>query len=272
MHRRSTRGSAPPPSAAPAIGIRLAIRLAVSLAVAASLPGCRQAAAAPHAPATAKPQSAPAKTGPTAKPITWSFEDVSVGALPAGWKVEETNPRGPRADWRVTKAPHAPSGERVLTLANAQGHTGSTFNLCWTAQPSLQDGELAVQFRANAGREDQGGGIAWRIQDKDNYYVARFNPLEDNFRLYSVKAGHRRMLATATVKLAPNAWHTMKIVQRGAHYEASLDGKRWLEGHSDLFPMAGGVGLWTKADAATSFDDLSVRPAARPSEGQVRTK
>ncbi len=247
-------------SFAPAAGLALALSLGTALGVA----GCRQAEAAPHGASV----QAGALSAAKGHAVRWDFEDVAVGTLPAGWKVEETNPRGAHADWRVTQQEGAPSGRRALTLTDAKGHSGSTFNLCWTDEVSFQDGTIEVHFRAGTGREDQGGGLAWRVQDKDDYYVARFNPLEDNFRLYTVQGGRRRMLKTATVKLAAGAWHAMKIVQRGAHFEAYLDGTRWLEGEDTRFPKAGGVGLWTKADAATSFDDLVVTPAtpAKPAK------
>ena len=100
----------------------------------------------------------------------------------------------------------------------------------------------------------------WRVRDNKNYYVARFNPLEDNFRLYTVHNGARRMLANARVKLPAGRWITMKIIQQGTRFEAYLNGRKLLTGTSDLFTKPGGVGVWTKADAVTSFDNFSVKP------------
>jgi len=97
------------------------------------------------------------------------------------------------------------------------------------------------------------------VQDKDNYYIARFNPLEDNFRIYYVRNGARKTLAGVKIALPAGKWHTLRIVQYGNRFEGYLNGKKLLDGTNDLFTKPGGVGLWTKADAVTSFDDFSVR-------------
>ena len=131
------------------------------------------------------------------------------------------------------------------------------FNLCYTKDVHFRDGDITVAFRANAGRIDQGGGVMWRVQDNDNYYVARFNPLEDNFRFYIVHDGIRSELASADVKLS-SGWHTMKIEQKGDTFEGYIDGKQYLEHKDAHLKKAGGVGVWTKADAQTSFDDLKI--------------
>ena len=196
----------------------------------------------------------------TASSASLNFDTVPVGKLPAGWKVEATNQKGPLATWQVIKDTTAPSGDRVLALTSPNHTFGGTFNLYWTGRVSFLDGEIQVRFKAVTGKGDQGGGIMWRVQDKDNYYIARFNPLEDNFRLYSVHHGHRKMLADAKIALPAGKWHNMKIVQRGNRFEGYLNGKKLLEGTDNLFTKAGGVGLWTKADAVTSFDEFSVRP------------
>ena len=191
---------------------------------------------------------------------SWDFDDVPAGELPAGWKVEATNPKGPMATWQVIKDPTAPSGGHVLAMTSPNHTFGGTFNICWTDTASFLDGEIEVRFKAVTGEEDQGGGVIWRVQDKENYYIARFNPLENNFRIYYVLDGARKTLADVRIKLPAGKWHTLKIVQRGNRYEGYLNGKKLLEGTDDLFTRAGGVGLWTKADAVTSFDDFTVRP------------
>ena len=102
----------------------------------------------------------------------------------------------------------------------------------------------------------------WRVQDRDNYYVARFNPLEDNFRFYSVKNGIREEVASANIAL-DNGWHEMKIIQYNAHFEGYLDGKKLLESDNKDCTKSGGTGLWTKADAATVFDDFKVNTVTK---------
>ncbi len=186
------------------------------------------------------------------------FENVPLGTIPDGWKIEATRQRGPLATWEVIEDDKAPSGQKVLALTRVNHDSGSTFNLCWTNKVEFLNGEISVRFKPVTGRIDQGGGIMWRVQDRNNYYVARFNPLEDNFRIYFVANGHRMMINSARVRLSSDRYHTMKIVQHDDTYECYLDGKRYLHGTDERFKSKGGVGLWTKADAATRFDDFKV--------------
>ncbi len=191
---------------------------------------------------------------------SWNFEGTTDGDLPDGWVVEATNQKGDPAQWKVIQDATAPSGEMVLALVSPPKKVGSNFNICWTESVIFQDGELEVDFKALKGRIDQGGGLMWRVKDKDNYYIARFNPLEDNFRIYYVHDGSRRKIGDAHIALPAGKWHTMKIIQKGNKFEGYINGKKLVEGTNDLFSEAGGIGLWTKADAVTSFDDLEVKP------------
>ena len=152
--------------------------------------------------------------------------------------------------WEITQEPQ----QKILSMI--QRSKGS-FNLCYTKEITFLDGTLLVRFRANTGRIDQGGGLMWRVQDNDNYYVARFNPLEDNFRFYIVHDGWRTEIASADVHL-DKGWHTMKITQKGTQFTGYLDGKKYLDASDTRLQKAGGVGVWTKADARTSFDDLTI--------------
>ena len=190
--------------------------------------------------------------------VDYDFEKTKTGGLPEGWKADATHPSKKPGNWQVVEDTVVPSGHKVLSLTNVGENRGSTFNLCYTKEIPFTNGEIAVKFKANTGRIDEGGGIMWRVQDGDNYYVARFNPLEDNFRFYSVKNGVRRQIASADVKLS-KGWHEMKIIQKENRFEGYLDGKKLLEATDDTFTKSGGVGLWTKADAATSFDDFHVK-------------
>ena len=153
----------------------------------------------------------------------------------------------------------APSGQKVLALTSPNHDFGGAYNLCWRDDIRFKNGTLEVTVRANTGDEDQGGGPIWRVQDKNNYYIARYNPLENNFRLYKVKDGVRKMLASAPrLEIKNSEWFTIRIVHNGSQIEGWLNGEKLLEVSDATLTRAGGVGLWTKADAATSFDDFSV--------------
>jgi hypothetical protein len=122
-----------------------------------------------------------------------------------------------------------------------------------------KDLEITVWVKANSGKEDQGGGPIWRVKDANNYYIARWNPLENNLRVYYVKGGKRKQLASADVNVDPKAWHRISIKHKSNKIEARLDEKTLLEIVDETFPQVGMVGLWTKADAATAFDTFEVK-------------
>ncbi len=90
--------------------------------------------------------------------------------------------------------------------------------------------------------------------------------LEGNVRVYFVKDGKRKQLASADVETETGRWYTVRVTMTGERIACFLDGKKLLEAEDATFPDAGQAGLWTKADAVTSFDDLEVRsipPAGR---------
>ena len=155
--------------------------------------------------------------------------------------------------WAVEEMAGAPTGKKVLV----QRATKNQFNVIAAPGGPYGDVEVSMKFKPIAGREDASGGIVFRFTD-GKYYVVRANALEDNFRLYSYDRG-RRELATATVKApALGQWHTVRLVAVGDHMQAWLDGKLYLD-HRDSRFKSGRVGLWTKADSVTAFDDLRVR-------------
>lgn len=192
------------------------------------------------------------------QPLTWSFEDVADGKLPSGFAADATRRVGPLASWEVTASRGCPSGKQALCLTYPNHKQYDSFNLCWTRELSFGDGTLAVSLCARSGEEDQGGGLIWRAQSPDDYYIARLNPLESNLRLYKVIGGNREMLADAKVTADLHQWVRMQITMRGTHMTVAIDGKVLLQADDQALPKAGGVGVWTKADAATDFDDLTV--------------
>ena len=197
--------------------------------------------------------------GNSSESLLWDFENTSTGRIPAGWKVAATNLKGEIATWEVISDFVDGGKSKALGMTKANDDSGGTFNLCWTSSIQFKDGEIEVGFKAVRGFVDQGGGPLWRGQDKNNYYIARANPLENNFRVYYVKNGKRKQLDSASVEVPPLQWHTIKIVHKENHIEGYLNGSKYLDCKDDTFQDAGGVGLWTKADAVTYFDDFKVK-------------
>jgi hypothetical protein len=180
-----------------------------------------------------------------------------VGKVPAGWKAEKTG-KGDGSVWKVVADDTAPSKSGYALAQTAEGPS-SLFNLCVADAGSYKDVDLSVAFKAMAGKRDQGGGLVWRYQDADNYYIARMNPLEDNFRVYKVVNGKRSAeFQDAEAKVPAREWHTLKVTMEGDHIQCFLDGKKYLDVKDASIQKPGKVGLWTKADAQTYFDDFKV--------------
>ena len=185
------------------------------------------------------------------------FSKDDVGKLPAGWKAEKTG-KGDGSVWKIVADDTAPS-KTGYVLAQTAESPNSLFNLCVASDTSYADLTVSVAFKAMHGKNDQGGGIVWRYQDANNYYIARMNPLEDNYRVYKVVASKRIQLQTKEeLKVPAGEWHTLKIEQEGDQIKCYLDGRKELDIKDDTFQKAGKIGLWTKADAQTRFDDLKV--------------
>lgn len=189
---------------------------------------------------------------------TWDFEDTAAGQIPNGWKIDSTNPKGPLATWQIIEIASAPSGKKVFGMTSPNHGSKDTFNICWNQAVSMDNVVIEVSFRAESGVIDQGGGLIWRTRDRNNYYIARYNPLEENFRIYRVKDGLRTRIAGARIKLPAGVWHEMKITHFAAQIEGYLNGRKLLEVTDRTFSSPGGIGLWTKADAVTLFDDLAI--------------
>lgn len=182
--------------------------------------------------------------GAAATKKVWDFADGEVSKLPQGFKTEV-------GSWAV-----ASDGDNQV-LAQSAKNPNSVFNLVFVAGTNYQDVDLSVRLKAVEGNDDQGGGLVWRGRDKGNYYLARYNPLEDNYRLYKVEKGKRIMFKNADIKAQPG-WHTLRVTMKGEHIECFYDGKKYLEVDDRTFPDAGMIGLWSKADAQSYFDDLTL--------------
>src|SRR6266508_2905910 len=179
-----------------------------------------------------------------------NFDNAPAGQAPTGWTATQTG--GGNAKWTIEKDDTAPSKPNVLKQSGV-----ATYPVCFKNDTNLKDGFLEVKFKSISGKEDQAGGVVWRLKDANNYYVARANALEDNVTIYDTVNGRRTERKRANMKVAPNRWHTFRVDFQGTHFTVTLDGKKALEWDDGTFKDAGKVGVWTKADSVTVFDDFS---------------
>src|ERR1700722_6234297 len=187
-----------------------------------------------------------------------SFETDAIGTPPQGWTVTLTGRGNPK--WTVEQDQTAPSKLKVLKQSGQ-----ATFPLLLRDGSRLKDGFIEVKFKAIAGSEDRAAGIVWRARDANNYYVVRANALEDNVVLYKTVKGVRSSLDIVGRKggygvnlaVPSSTWHTLRIDFKGSRFSVSFNGKQLFEVDDSTFTDAGKVGLWTKADSVTLFDEVT---------------
>src|SRR5437667_5077010 len=132
------------------------------------------------------------------------FDDMKTGAPPPGWTATQTG--SGTAKWTVEKDNSAPSRPNVLKQSGQ-----ATFPVCFKNNTSIKDGFVEVKFKPITGKEDQAGGVIWRLQDANNYYIARANPLENNVTIYHTIKGKRTEKKRANMKVASGQWHTCRV-------------------------------------------------------------
>ncbi len=185
---------------------------------------------------------------------TLNFEEGAEGSLPNDWVA-------PTGKWTIV------TQENNKVLKQSAANSGSTFNICVNNKLVYQDLQLQVKLKAMAGKEDQGGGLVWRYLDKNNYYIVRANPLEKNVVLYKVENGKRKDLPLVgkgrtygmDAPMQTAKWHTLKVNIQENMFTVLFDGKELFKVKDDTFKEGGLVGVWTKADAQTNFDELTIQ-------------
>lgn len=195
-----------------------------------------------------------------AQAATENFDALTVGQPPAGWTVGITGAGTPV--WTVVTDDSAPSKPRVLKQSGQVPKP--SYPQCIQSQPAFKDGFVEVKFKAISGEVDQAAGVIWRCQDTNNYYICRANALEDNLVLYKVEAGKRTALPIVgrkegygmDTKVAPKEWHTLRVDFSGNMFTVSFNGQKLFAVEDSTFTKPGKVGLWTKADSVTLFDDF----------------
>ncbi len=181
---------------------------------------------------------------------TVNFDNAAVGAAPNGWTATKTGTGN--AKWTVEKDDTAPSKPNVLKQSGQ-----ATYPVCIKDDTNLKDGFVEVKFKPISGKEDQAGGVIWRAKDSNNYYIARANALENNVTIYDTVSGRRTERKRTNTKVATNQWHTLRVDFQGNHFTVTFDGKKVIEWDDQTFKDAGKVGVWTKADSVTLFDDFN---------------
>ena len=187
-----------------------------------------------------------------------SFESDEIGATPKGWTATLTGTG--KEHWTVERDETAPSKLKVLKQSGS-----ATFPLLLKNGTNIRDGFIEVKFKAVAGSQDRAAGIVWRARDANNYYVTRANALEDNVVLYKTVKGTRSALDIVgrkggygvKVPVPADTWHSLRIDFNASRFRVLFNGNQMFEVEDATFTDAGKIGLWTKADSVTLFDQVT---------------
>lgn len=189
------------------------------------------------------------------------FSDDGVGQVPKGFQFGHTAKTGAPGKWIV----QAEGSNKFLAQVDTD-NTRARFPVAVLNDVNVADVDLSVRFKPVSGRVDQAAGLVWRYRDEDNYYIVRANALEDNVVLYKVEKGKRTDLPVKgegrtygkKADVPASQWSTLRVVASGPRFEVYLNGTKLYEVEDATFTQAGQVGVWTKADSVTHFDDLTI--------------
>jgi hypothetical protein len=190
-----------------------------------------------------------------------NFDDGSSGKMPAGWQVFITGTGA--AQWVLERDVSAPSAP--LVLKQTGWAPNPSYPHCVKRDAALKNGFAEVQFKPLSGTNDQAAGLVWRYQDTNNYYVVRANALESNVVLYKVADGKRKALDIVgrqggygvKAEVPAQKWSTLRVEFVGTRFRVLLNGNELFLVEDATFSDKGAVGVWTKADSVTAFDDFS---------------
>ncbi|MEO5802670.1 MAG: PQQ-dependent sugar dehydrogenase [Verrucomicrobiota bacterium] len=179
-----------------------------------------------------------------------NFDSVTTGELPPNWIGTQTG--NGKAKWSVEKDDADPSKRNVLKQSGE-----ATFPVCIKQDSKLENGFVEVKLKALSGKEDQAGGVIWRVKDRNNYYVACANALENNITIYHTIAGERQSFKSVKVKVPASEWHILRVDFLATHFVVIFDGRKVMEAEDASITGEGAVGVWTKADSVTAFTDFN---------------
>jgi hypothetical protein len=200
----------------------------------------------------------------TSSEKTYTFDKDPTNKPPVGF-VEALTAGGGSVKWQVVEASDAPSGKQVVAQLS-EDSTDTRYPLLVLDEFSAKDVDVSVKFKPVSGKVDQAAGVVWRYQDKDNYFIVRANALENNVVAYKTVAGKRSSIGIkgnaksygVKAEVPSNKWGTLRVRMVGNMAEIYLNDKKLFEVENDAITAAGKVGLWTKADSVTQFDDLQI--------------
>jgi hypothetical protein len=187
----------------------------------------------------------------------WTFDTESPDVLPKGFVIGTLFDGRPAGEWKVLSTDRAKSAPQVLAQLIGKG-AEQAYKLVLVEGLTPINVDVQVSFLPISGNADMGGGVLWRAADDRNYYLTKANPLEQNIRIYRVINGVRHLLQNFDQIIDVKRWHTLRVINQGCRVRVLFDEKEVFDLCDQTFSR-GRIGLWTKSDALTYFDDLQMQ-------------
>jgi hypothetical protein len=153
--------------------------------------------------------------------------------------------------WAIEDVADARGGRALVQRA-----TENEFNVIVAPGGPYGAVDISVRFAPISGREDASGGIVFRFAE-GRYYVIRANALEGNFRFYYYDRGRHQIDSASVEAPALGQWHKLRVRAEGDRVQGWLNDRALIDRRDGRY-KSGRIGLWTKADSITAFDDLTV--------------
>jgi hypothetical protein len=193
-----------------------------------------------------------------------TFDFLKPGAVPNAFACDVAGPGGP-GRWVVTQAPAEGGIRRVLAQTSQVGDR-SRMPHCLLKNYRGAEVDVVVLIRPVSGEQAQAGGLVWRAQDKQNFYVLLIDAKTDQMAVYRVLAGRPAPLPIAgedrkygvRVKLERDRWYQLRVRATNGRFEIFLDNTKRFEIEDGTFRGPGAVGIATLADSVIQFDAFNV--------------
>jgi len=201
---------------------------------------------------------------------TWAFDKTAIGSLPKDWKVESMGKTNPLISISIAgdaTAPSALANNQVLKVTSFDPAAAyADCHICWTPTVAFEDGTIEVDSKCSGDTNGYGGGIAWRIKDKNNYYAVRYSVKEGNVNVFKIADGVRKSVgAGGKGEFAIDKWYHVKVIQNGSNITVSVDGKEIATATDTSIAGAGGVGVFQRGNASIGvWDNFFVTTGAIP--------
>lgn len=123
---------------------------------------------------------------------------------------------------------------------------------------------LRAGVRLRVGEGDEAGGLAWRVQDAQNYYAARLDINDEELVVYKFVRGNRvRLSRLKELRLDRDQWHEIVVEHVGERMRVWLNDIPVASERDDSLHRPGMLAFWLPGDSTAHFEHLWYEPVER---------